>query len=252
MNESKEVLNDLKQESNTNQNIPGPGQGLPTKVSIKKPEININPSNEDLKDVKKGKLKKLFRNFKNDIEAYIKNQIEIINNQLKPLNDDLFQKIDNKYGGMYKVLIHQFLTKQETKIQNHEVTIAALKMVMFDECYGLYEATANIRNLLIEEGKEKEEIMPKNKYLESFELEFRSKKLEIEQKIQKALEDEAKQAEEANKKKEDKEKMPDENKESKAKESNNDVKESDNDKSNQETTGDQEKGTSEQDKSKNV
>ena len=36
MNESKEVLNDLKQESNTNQNIPGPGQGLPTKVSIKK------------------------------------------------------------------------------------------------------------------------------------------------------------------------------------------------------------------------
>jgi len=151
----------------------------------------------DVEDMPKGKIKKLFRDLKKDVEIELKKRVEYINNQIKPLVDDVYKRLDDKFGGMYRVLIYQFLTAQEKKIQNHDVSIAALRQCVFVECYGLYEATANLRNSLKKEGEELEVIMPQADYIKAFDEEFNKNKRVIEEGIQKALEAEAKAKEEA-------------------------------------------------------
>jgi len=88
-------------------------------------------TDDSLQDSSKGKIKKLFRKLEDSFQEKLKNQLSFINNQIKKIEESL----DKKYGGMYKVLIHEFLTNQESKIYNIELLSQATRNLLADHIY---------------------------------------------------------------------------------------------------------------------
>ena len=92
---------------------------------------------EDESQMPKGKLKKLFRQFHTSMTTEITRRLDHINGQVKGIETTL----DKKYGGMYKVLIGQFLTKQDSKIYNLEILGLAVKEVLSEHLYSVADRT---------------------------------------------------------------------------------------------------------------
>jgi hypothetical protein len=104
-------------------------------VETEVPEILKNiPGDED---ISKGKFKKLFRRLQTGLVQDIDNRLQHINGQLEGVHT----RLDKKFGGMYKILTHQFLTIQENKIYNLEIQNAAIKEVLMEFVYANSKTT---------------------------------------------------------------------------------------------------------------
>lgn len=97
-------------------------------------KINNLPEDDD---IPKGKLKKVFRKLQSALVDEIQARLDRVNSQVKGIEATL----DKKYGGMYKVLIHTFLNKQENKIYNLEIQNMALKEMMAEFVYAQEKST---------------------------------------------------------------------------------------------------------------
>ncbi len=90
-------------------------------------------------EMTKAKVKKTFRHLKSKLTTEIQSRLDHVNGQVKKIEATL----DKKYGGMYKVLIHQFLTNQDQKIYNLEILGLAVKETLSEHIYTKTESTEN-------------------------------------------------------------------------------------------------------------
>lgn len=124
-----------------------------TGLEVDAPKMDEIPDEVD--NTPKGKVKAIMRRFEAKMQGQFNRHLLHINKQIDGMHSALFSQLDKKYGGMYKTLIHTFLTNIESKIYNSEVTIEAIKGLMKEELHALHIENANtadiIRHLLPED-----------------------------------------------------------------------------------------------------
>jgi len=102
---------------------------------------------ESIDQESQGKIKKLFRRLEASFQGEIKKTLDHINSQIGSVSE----KLDKKYGGMYKVLIHEFLTKQEEKIYNVELVSQATRNILSEHIYQTSEHNFDSREAFMED-----------------------------------------------------------------------------------------------------
>ena len=100
----------------------------------------------EIEETGKGKIKSLFRKLESSLIGEIKQRLEGINAGLAEVE----RTLDKKYGGLYKTLIHTFLTKQEEKIYNTELSVQATREVLADYIYSETKSTQTKEEFLVE------------------------------------------------------------------------------------------------------
>ena len=119
---------------------------------------------KDVENLTQGKAKSLLRRFHVEVSNTLKKNFSHLNAQIKVIEE----KLDKKYGGMYKILIHKFLNQQEEKIYNLEIFCVAMEKVITDHIYSVVQTTdskeefmkkykAEFSKILIETKKEVDE-----------------------------------------------------------------------------------------------
>lgn len=144
-----------------------------TKARTQVPDVEMP---KEVEETPKGKIKSLFRKLETSLINEIDRRLNGINAQVGKIHDQL----DKKFGGMYKVLIHQFLTKQETKIYNAEIAVQSIRELLADYLYSVESSTET-----------------KEEFMKRFDEEFQAKAIEVDKRIKaKLAEEDAKKSQE--------------------------------------------------------
>lgn len=122
-----------------------------TKARVQVPDAEMP---EEVEATPKGKMKSLFRKLETSLINEIDRRLNGVNGQIGKIHDQL----DKKFGGMYKVLIHQFLTKQETKIYNAEIAVEASRRILANFLYSEAKTTETFEEWKVGFDKEFEEV----------------------------------------------------------------------------------------------